>query len=146
MLKVLTVATCHSGTSLSSAQRMCFSSILLICSCSSIYIYSAKYWHSTILSHVSRSSTPLFLVYYSSLFPSPSCSYIILPGVSTDSKFSHFAWATQTRKEGGLGPDLKLPLVADRNMSISREYGVLLEDEGIALRGLFIIDPKGILR
>ncbi|KAJ3509986.1 hypothetical protein NLJ89_g4927 [Agrocybe chaxingu] len=67
-------------------------------------------------------------------------------GISTDSKFSHFAWATQTRKEGGLGPDLKLPLIADRNMSISRDYGVLLEDEGIALRGLFIIDPKGILR
>lgn len=31
-------------------------------------------------------------------------------------------------------------------MRISRDYGVLLEDEGIALRGLFIIDPKGILR
>lgn len=66
--------------------------------------------------------------------------------VSTDSKYSHFAWATQDRKEGGLGPDLALPLVADRNMSISRDYGVLLEEEGIALRGLFIIDPKGILR
>jgi peroxiredoxin (alkyl hydroperoxide reductase subunit C) len=66
--------------------------------------------------------------------------------VSTDSKFSHFAWATQSRKEGGLGPDLKLPLIADRNMKISRDYGVLLEDEGIALRGLFIIDPKGVLR
>lgn len=31
-------------------------------------------------------------------------------------------------------------------MQISRDYGVLLEDEGIALRGLFIIDPKGVLR
>jgi peroxiredoxin (alkyl hydroperoxide reductase subunit C) len=31
-------------------------------------------------------------------------------------------------------------------MAISRDYGVLLEDEGIALRGLFIIDPKGIIR
>ncbi|RDB21941.1 Peroxiredoxin [Hypsizygus marmoreus] len=66
--------------------------------------------------------------------------------ISTDSKFSHFSWATQPRKQGGLGPDLKLPLVADRNMAISRDYGVLLEDEGIALRGLFLIDPKGILR
>ncbi|RXW23397.1 hypothetical protein EST38_g2432 [Candolleomyces aberdarensis] len=70
----------------------------------------------------------------------------VVLGVSTDSKYSHFAWATQTRKEGGLGPDLQLPLIADRNMSISRDYGVLLEDEGIALRGLFIIDPKGVLR
>ncbi|KAH6873774.1 thioredoxin-like protein [Coprinopsis sp. MPI-PUGE-AT-0042] len=66
--------------------------------------------------------------------------------VSTDSKFSHFAWATQSRKEGGLGPNLRLPLIADRNMAISRDYGVLLEDEGISLRGLFIIDPKGTLR
>ncbi|KAL0575780.1 cTPxI [Marasmius crinis-equi] len=70
----------------------------------------------------------------------------VVLGVSTDSKFSHFAWASQPRKEGGLGPNLKLPLIADRNMSISRDYGVLLEDEGIALRGLFIIDPKGTLR
>ncbi|KAI0698020.1 peroxiredoxin [Cytidiella melzeri] len=66
--------------------------------------------------------------------------------VSTDSTYSHFAWATQPRKEGGLGPDLKLPLIADRNQKISRDYGVLIEEEGIALRGLFIIDPKGILR
>jgi alkyl hydroperoxide reductase subunit AhpC len=50
------------------------------------------------------------------------------------------------RKEGGLGPDLKLPLIADKSMKISREYGVLIEEEGIALRGLFLIDPKGILR
>ena len=31
-------------------------------------------------------------------------------------------------------------------MNISRDYGVLLEDEGISLRGLFIIDRKGTLR
>ncbi|KAF7313170.1 2-cysteine peroxiredoxin [Mycena kentingensis (nom. inval.)] len=67
-------------------------------------------------------------------------------GISTDSQYSHFAWASQPRKQGGLGPDLKLPLVADRSMKISRDYGVLIEEEGIALRGLFIIDPKGILR
>ncbi len=66
--------------------------------------------------------------------------------ISTDSHFSHLAWAQATRKEGGLGPNLKLPLVADKNMKISADYGVLIEEEGIALRGLFIIDPKGILR
>lgn len=66
--------------------------------------------------------------------------------VSTDSQYSHFAWANQPRKEGGLGPDLQLPLLADRNMKISRDYGVLIEEMGVALRGLFIIDPKGILR
>lgn len=66
--------------------------------------------------------------------------------VSTDSQYSHFAWANQARKAGGLGPELQLPLLADRNMKISREYGVLIEEMGIALRGLFIIDPQGILR
>ncbi|KAF8346376.1 thioredoxin-like protein [Amanita rubescens] len=70
----------------------------------------------------------------------------VVLGVSTDSQYSHFAWASQPRKQGGLGPDLVLPLIADRNMQISREYGVLLEEAGIALRGLFIIDPNGTLR
>jgi alkyl hydroperoxide reductase subunit AhpC len=69
----------------------------------------------------------------------------VVLAVSTDSKYSHFSWAAQPRKQGGLGPDLALPLIADRNMNISRNYGVLLE-EGISLRGLFLIDPKGILR
>ncbi|KAL4071893.1 thioredoxin-like protein [Scleroderma yunnanense] len=67
-------------------------------------------------------------------------------GVSTDSEYAHFAWAQQPRKQGGIGPNLQLPLIADRNMQISREYGVLIEEAGIALRGLFIIDPKGIVR
>ncbi|KAH8887210.1 peroxiredoxin [Thozetella sp. PMI_491] len=66
--------------------------------------------------------------------------------VSTDSHYSHLAWQAQPRKEGGLGSDLELPLVADRSQQISRDYNVLIEEEGIALRGLFIIDPKGILR
>ena len=64
---------------------------------------------------------------------------------STDSKFSHFEWINKPRKEGGLG-EMKIPVLADTNHKISREYGVLKEDEGIAYRGLFIIDPKGILR
>lgn len=67
-------------------------------------------------------------------------------GVSTDSHYAHLAWATQHRKQGGLGPDLKLPMIADKNMKISRDYGVLIEEDGVALRGLFLIDPKGTLR
>ena len=76
----------------------------------------------------------------------PNIASISFLAVSTDSAYSHFAWASQARNQGGLGPNLKLPLIADRNMSISKDYGVLLEDEGIALRGLFIIDPQGVLR
>ncbi|XP_021076485.1 peroxiredoxin-2 [Mus pahari] len=49
------------------------------------------------------------------------------------------------RKEGGLGP-LNIPLLADVTKSLSQNYGVLKTDEGIAYRGLFIIDAKGVLR
>jgi hypothetical protein len=53
---------------------------------------------------------------------------------SVDSEYAHLAWTRQDRKEGGLGP-MKIPILADVNKSISRSYGVLLEKEGIALRG-----------
>jgi len=66
-------------------------------------------------------------------------------GVSVDSHFSHLAWINTPRKQGGLG-EMKYPLLADLTKQISKDYGVLLEDAGIALRGLFIIDPKGIVR
>ncbi|XP_055906295.1 peroxiredoxin-2 [Eupeodes corollae] len=66
-------------------------------------------------------------------------------GVSVDSHFSHLAWSNTERKAGGLGP-LKYPLLSDITKKISLDYGVLLENEGIALRGTFIIDANGILR
>jgi len=66
-------------------------------------------------------------------------------GVSVDSQFTHLAWRNVARKDGGLG-DLQYPLVADLNKSIARDYGVLIEEAGIALRGTFIIDPKGVVR
>jgi len=66
-------------------------------------------------------------------------------GVSTDSHFSHLAWINTPRKQGGLG-GLEYPLLSDFNKTISRDYGVLVEEAGIALRGLFLIDPKGIIR
>jgi peroxiredoxin (alkyl hydroperoxide reductase subunit C) len=54
------------------------------------------------------------------------------------------AWKNTPRKEGGIGP-IKYPLVADLTKQIARDYGVLL-DAGVALRGLFLIDKKGIVR
>ncbi|ODN83615.1 hypothetical protein L202_01718 [Cryptococcus amylolentus CBS 6039] len=69
-----------------------------------------------------------------------------LIGVSTDSEFTHLAWSQTNRKEGGLGPDLKLTLLADRNHAAAKAYGVLLPEEGVALRGTFFIDPTGTLR
>lgn len=64
---------------------------------------------------------------------------------STDSEYSLLAWTNVERKDGGLGK-VDIPLVADTNHSLSRDYGVLIEEAGIALRGLFIIDPKGVVR
>ena len=66
-------------------------------------------------------------------------------GVSVDSKYTHLAWIQTPRKAGGLG-GINYPLISDLNKSISRTYGVLLENEGVALRGLFLIDQEGILR
>lgn len=61
-------------------------------------------------------------------------------GVSTDSKFSHLAWI---RQEVG---ELRYPLLADFTKQVSKDYGVLLERVGAALRGTFIIDPDGLVR
>ena len=66
-------------------------------------------------------------------------------GVSTDSKHSHRAWINTPKSENGLG-QLSFPLAADLTKSVARDYGVLIEEEGIALRGLFIIDPRGELK
>ncbi|WJX51469.1 thioredoxin-dependent peroxiredoxin [Trifolium repens] len=66
-------------------------------------------------------------------------------GVSVDSVFSHLAWVQTDRKSGGLG-DLNYPLVSDVTKSISKSYGVLIPDQGIALRGLFIIDKEGVIQ
>ena len=65
-------------------------------------------------------------------------------GVSVDSHYTHLAWKNTPRKEGGIGP-IRYPLVADLTKEIARSYGVLL-DGGVALRGLFLIDKKGIVR
>merc|ERR1719342_1837349 len=65
--------------------------------------------------------------------------------VSVDSVFTHLAWINTPRTEGGLGK-MKIPILADLTKQISKDYGVLLEDAGHTLRGLFIIDGKGILR
>ncbi|TDG41105.1 hypothetical protein AWZ03_012471 [Drosophila navojoa] len=68
-----------------------------------------------------------------------------LIGCSTDSQFTHLAWINTPRKQGGLG-NMDIPLLADKSMKISRDYGVLDEATGIPFRGLFIIDDQQNLR
>lgn len=66
-------------------------------------------------------------------------------GVSTDSVYSHRAWLQTPRDKSGV-EGLNYPLAADITKETSRDYGVLIEEKGIALRGLFVIDPEGVLR
>ncbi|KAH3899489.1 Peroxiredoxin TSA1 [Saccharomycodes ludwigii] len=64
---------------------------------------------------------------------------------STDSEYSLLAWTNVPRKDGGLG-SIDIPLLADTNHSLSKDYGVLIPEAGVALRGSFLIDPHGIVR
>ncbi len=62
-----------------------------------------------------------------------------IAAISVDSKYSHLAW----QKEIG---QVAYPMLSDITKEVSRQYGVLLEDQGISLRGLFLIDSEGIVR
>ncbi|MEZ2661053.1 peroxiredoxin [Aneurinibacillus aneurinilyticus] len=66
-------------------------------------------------------------------------------GVSTDSVYTHRAWINTSRDENGLG-ELNFPLAADLTHKVARDYGILVEEKGVAQRGLFIIDPEGELK
>jgi peroxiredoxin (alkyl hydroperoxide reductase subunit C) len=66
-------------------------------------------------------------------------------GISTDSVYSHRAWLQTPRHKNGV-EGLRYPLASDLTRKTTSDYGVLIEDRGVALRGLFIIDPEGILR
>ena len=66
-------------------------------------------------------------------------------GCSVDIAFSHLPFFNTPKNKGGI-EGVTFPLVADVNKSIARDYRVLNEEEGIAYRGLFLIDTKGIIR
>lgn len=65
--------------------------------------------------------------------------------VSTDSKFSHKAWLETPRKKAGI-EGCQYPLLADFTKTMSADYGVLDESLGVAVRGLFLIDPEGVVQ
>jgi peroxiredoxin (alkyl hydroperoxide reductase subunit C) len=75
-------------------------------------------------------------------FQSRNCEVI---GVSVDSKFTHLAWKNTPLDNGGIG-NIQYPLVSDLKKEIATEYGVLFDKAGVALRGLFLIDTKGVVR
>jgi peroxiredoxin (alkyl hydroperoxide reductase subunit C) len=65
--------------------------------------------------------------------------------VSVDSPHAHLAWCRTPRSQGGL-ETIAYPIVSDLTKAISRDYGVLLNSQGVALRGLFLIDREGVIR
>jgi peroxiredoxin (alkyl hydroperoxide reductase subunit C) len=66
-------------------------------------------------------------------------------GVSTDSVHSHRAWLKTPRDKNGI-EGVKYPIASDVAGKLSRQYNILVEEANIALRGLFIINPEGILQ
>ena len=62
--------------------------------------------------------------------------------VSTDTEFTHKAWHDSSEAIG----KVKFPMAADPTGQLSRDFGVMIEEEGLALRGTFIINPKGELK
>src|SRR5262249_45959034 len=75
-------------------------------------------------------------------FRSRGCNLL---GISTDSIESHERWIARPRAVGGLG-GIDFPLGSDTDGVVSRAYGVYLEQQRVALRGLFIVDPNGVLQ
>lgn len=66
-------------------------------------------------------------------------------GCSVDSHFSHHAWLRTPKNKGGV-EGITYPIISDINKTIARDYDVLKSDEGIAYRGLFLIDRAGVVR
>jgi peroxiredoxin (alkyl hydroperoxide reductase subunit C) len=62
--------------------------------------------------------------------------------VSTDTHFTHKAWhdASETIKK------IQYPMIGDPTGTISRNFGVMIEEDGLALRGTFIINPEGVIK
>jgi NADH-dependent peroxiredoxin subunit C len=62
--------------------------------------------------------------------------------VSTDTHFTHKGWADATDTIG----KIKYPMLADPANVLSRQFGVLIEEDGLALRGTFIVNPEGQIK
>lgn len=75
-------------------------------------------------------------------FQSRGCEVL---GISTDDIETHARWIHTPPEQGGLGP-ITFPLASDTDGATCRQYAVYLEQQNVALRGLFIVDPNGVLQ
>jgi peroxiredoxin (alkyl hydroperoxide reductase subunit C) len=62
--------------------------------------------------------------------------------VSTDSHFAHKAWHDSSPAIG----KVKYPMIGDPTATLARNFDVLIEEEGMALRGTFVINPEGQIK
>ncbi len=88
---------------------------------------------------------PSEILAYSNRVPQFEKLNVKVVAVSVDSQYTHSAWRNTAPNDGGLGL-VKFPMVADMTKQIARDYDVLIEDQGVALRGTFLIDKDGIVR
>ena len=62
--------------------------------------------------------------------------------VSTDTHFVHKAWADASETIG----KIKYPMLADPTGTLTRNFEVMIEEEGLALRGSFVVNPEGVIK
>jgi len=65
-----------------------------------------------------------------------------LYGVSTDTHFTHKAWHDHSDTVG----KVRYPLVGDPTGALARNFGVMVEEDGLALRGTFVVNPQGVIK
>ena len=123
---------------------------------SSVAVYENEFKHVKLCDYLGKYVILLFypldftfvcpteLVAFSDMYSTINRMNAEVLGISVDSEYCHLAWMQLDRESGGVG-DLKYPLVSDLNKQISSSYNVL-NNEGKALRGLFIIDKEGIIQ
>lgn len=88
---------------------------------------------------------PTELIHFSDRIDEISSLGAEILGISTDSVHSHRAWIKTPRSQNGIA-GLKFPLASDAGGRLSRDYNILIEESNIALRGLYIINPEGVLQ
>ena len=66
-------------------------------------------------------------------------------GISTDSVHSHRAWLKTPKDKNGI-EGVKYPIASDVGGKLAKAYNILVDEANIALRGLFIINPEGVLQ
>ena len=85
------------------------------------------------------------IVHFSERFDQVKALGAEVLAVSTDSVHSHRAWLQAPADKNGLG-EIRYPIASDASGRLARAYNILIEEPHIALRGLYIIDPEGILQ